>query len=331
MPIEFRCTQCNRLLRTQDDTAGKQAKCPECGAILTIPGPATPPGPTTPPSGGPESPFGPAVAPGAGAGSPFVSGGAAEAENPYASPADYTVAAPPAHTLVPGPIVPTRIEVGDVFGRAWEIFKDNMGLCIGAVVIVGIINYVVAQIANVSSSMVGAAADDEVVAVVFALLGSCAAQLFALWLNIGQGLLFLKVGRGQEASLADVFRGGPYYLTVLGASLLVSLICFAGFLLLIVPGIIFALMFSQVFYLILDRNVGITESLELSKQITSGNKAMIFLLWLLSAGLILAGFLMCCVGLFFTVPLSTLMWTVAYLAMTGQPTADQVRTGPSIA
>jgi phage FluMu protein Com len=37
MAIEFRCSQCQRLLRTGDDTAGKQAQCPECGAITTIP------------------------------------------------------------------------------------------------------------------------------------------------------------------------------------------------------------------------------------------------------------------------------------------------------
>jgi DNA-directed RNA polymerase subunit RPC12/RpoP len=39
MPIEFRCTQCDRLLRTQDDTAGKQARCPDCGAMMLIPRP----------------------------------------------------------------------------------------------------------------------------------------------------------------------------------------------------------------------------------------------------------------------------------------------------
>ena len=31
MPIEFRCTQCNKLLRTADASAGKKAKCPDCG------------------------------------------------------------------------------------------------------------------------------------------------------------------------------------------------------------------------------------------------------------------------------------------------------------
>ncbi len=37
MPIDFRCTQCNRLLRTPDESAGRQATCPQCGARLTIP------------------------------------------------------------------------------------------------------------------------------------------------------------------------------------------------------------------------------------------------------------------------------------------------------
>jgi uncharacterized RDD family membrane protein YckC/phage FluMu protein Com len=41
MPIEFRCTNCNKLLRTGDGTAGKQAKCPECGTLLVVPDAST--------------------------------------------------------------------------------------------------------------------------------------------------------------------------------------------------------------------------------------------------------------------------------------------------
>ncbi len=49
MPIEFRCSQCGKLLRTGDDTAGRQAQCPECGTISTVPAPAGPQGPSVPP------------------------------------------------------------------------------------------------------------------------------------------------------------------------------------------------------------------------------------------------------------------------------------------
>ncbi|MEN6450095.1 MAG: hypothetical protein ABFC96_06365 [Thermoguttaceae bacterium] len=48
MPIEFRCTRCGKLLRTGDGTAGRQAQCPVCGTIGTVPGGTPTPETTTP-------------------------------------------------------------------------------------------------------------------------------------------------------------------------------------------------------------------------------------------------------------------------------------------
>ncbi len=49
MPIEFRCSRCGKLLRTGDGTAGRQAQCPECGTIGTVPGAAETGQPEAPP------------------------------------------------------------------------------------------------------------------------------------------------------------------------------------------------------------------------------------------------------------------------------------------
>ena len=72
MPIEFRCSRCHRLLRTADDTAGRQARCPECGNEQAIPAPAaagfSPPPPPPPQA----SPFSGPV-PAAATGSPYQS------------------------------------------------------------------------------------------------------------------------------------------------------------------------------------------------------------------------------------------------------------------
>jgi hypothetical protein len=43
MPIEFRCPACSKLLRTPDESAGKKAKCPDCGEICDVPVGMTPP------------------------------------------------------------------------------------------------------------------------------------------------------------------------------------------------------------------------------------------------------------------------------------------------
>ncbi len=326
MPIEFRCTQCQRLLRTADDTAGRQAKCPECGAILTIPTPAAP---AMPPPGGPPAPGGAAPPTPPGPQSPFAAripppGAPSEPENPYQSPAAYAVEAPPAYAPVPGRFVPTRIDIGDVFGRAWTIFKGQWLICIGAVLIVGILQQAAAQVVNLASTLLGAAAEDEAVAFVLAVVGWFAVQLFGLWLRIGQWLLFLRIARGQEASLGELFRGGPYFITVLLAGLLWALAYLGGLILLIVPGIIFALMFSQFYYLILDRDVGVMESLSLSRQITEGNKLTLFAIYLLMIPLSIAGLLACCVGIVVVAGFFGVLHAVVYLAMTGQPTADQI-------
>lgn len=37
MTIEFRCTQCNQLLRVPDTSAGKNARCPKCKLLMQIP------------------------------------------------------------------------------------------------------------------------------------------------------------------------------------------------------------------------------------------------------------------------------------------------------
>jgi phage FluMu protein Com len=75
MPIEFRCSHCGKLLRTGDGTAGRQAQCPECATICTVPSASAPTGPIpASPSGG--NPFGAIPR-------PSETGGA---ENPYQSP-----------------------------------------------------------------------------------------------------------------------------------------------------------------------------------------------------------------------------------------------------
>ena len=38
MSIEFNCPNCQKILRTGDDKAGLEAKCPGCGTVVTVPG-----------------------------------------------------------------------------------------------------------------------------------------------------------------------------------------------------------------------------------------------------------------------------------------------------
>lgn len=97
MSIEFRCTQCSKLLRVGDDALGKKARCPDCGTIQevvspqdsaarpfaeptsTFPSDANRAAPLGGPPASPANPFGDT---GSG-GTPFGSQGV----NPYQAPA----------------------------------------------------------------------------------------------------------------------------------------------------------------------------------------------------------------------------------------------------
>ncbi len=64
MAFQFLCEQCGKRMAVPDRTQGKQAKCPFCAALMTIPSP-DPVTPTAQPlvEAGPVLPFHPAVSP----------------------------------------------------------------------------------------------------------------------------------------------------------------------------------------------------------------------------------------------------------------------------
>src|SRR3569833_736408 len=140
MPIEFRCQQCSKLLRTGDDTAGKSAKCPQCGNVMTIPARAAPavpsaapraaapaprpaPPPFAPPAASPPPtarPAAPLFAPPALPASGFPAAPRTDSLNPYLSP--IAGEALREFSTRQGAIVPTRISVADVLARTWKGF-----------------------------------------------------------------------------------------------------------------------------------------------------------------------------------------------------------------
>jgi len=306
MPIEFSCTQCGKLLRTPDGSEGKQARCPQCSAVLNIPTSSQPGGGMVPPPPPPQSPL--AAAPAAGA-------------NPYQSP---TASSQPLAAVEPGSFTPSRIDLDSVLSRTWAIYKSKLGACILATIVMWAVSFLTNLPLNFMMMIVQDASDGvKVLTFLLSYIGIFAVSTFVL---TGIAIYFLKIARGQDASIGDLFTGGPYFASTLGAYLLVTIITIVGFMLLVVPGVIAILMLSQFLMLIVDQRVGAIDSLTLSRQITSGNKVTLFLMWLLVGfvGLLITLFT-CGLGALFVAPFQFLMMAVSYLMMTGQPTIDPNR------
>lgn len=86
----------------------------------------------------------------------------------------------------------------------------------------------------------------------------------------------------------DPFRDLNHALKLIGISFLTALIVFGGTLLFIIPGIIFAYMYSQALFIMGDNpDLGIWEAMQESKRMMNGNKFNLFLFQLSFIGHIL--------------------------------------------
>ena len=92
------------------------------------------------------------------------------------------------------------------------------------------------------------------------------------------------------------------FLTYLLASVLVGLIVAAGFVLLIVPGIIWGLKFGFAGFLVVDRKLDPIEALRESNRLTMGTKWQLFAFALLAFGINLVGAIALGIGLMVTIP-----------------------------
>ena len=99
-----------------------------------------------------------------------------------------------------------------------------------------------------------------------------------------------------------------------------------GFALLIVPGIIVGLMFSQFINIMIDRQVGVIDALRLSMQVTEGNKLTLFLLGLLMAAINSIGTSLTC-GLF-TIAFVPFSWLVGERRLPGNDRPEHRLQGP---
>jgi uncharacterized membrane protein len=160
--------------------------------------------------------------------------------------------------------------------------------------------------------------------VTFRLINNLISNVIGIFISLGIFRYMLKTARGENATVADLFSGGPLFLSAIGITILSGLAFLAGFVLFIIPGIIVALMFSQGMLVLVDQNTGVIESLRYSAQATKGNKLTLFALGLITSGLgLVVTVFTCGIGFFFVYPYIMLLLAVTYLAMTGQSTAEQ--------
>ena len=109
-------------------------------------------------------------------------------------------------------------------------------------------------------------------------------------MTLGLYIFTLAFLNEESLEFQKIFSGFKFYFKALFASVIYLVVILVGFILFIIPGIVFAMMFSQVYFIIADNTeVGVLEAFKQSKVIMYGHKWQFFKLSLRYAFYFLLG------------------------------------------
>lgn len=150
---------------------------------------------------------------------------------------------------------------------------------------------------------------------------------FAGRIIVAAGLIsvLLKIYNGKKIDIIDFFGAYKQFFSFVMTFILYAIIVVAGLLLLIVPGIIWALKYQFALTLVVDRKLNPFQALRKSAEMTAGLKWDLFGLVLVFKIVLLIGFLALIVGLLVAIPITALASIYVYKILLKEHTLKAAR------
>lgn len=213
-----------------------------------------------------------------------------------------------------------RFYFSRVIRYGWGVFRDHAPFLIGLYVF-----------------LIAFALANQFIATVLArevslMLGSgvfLAGLLFSVLLWMGLKHLMIRLVRRQRVRHEMLLTPAPHLGSYIVATLLYQLVTLIGFLLFIIPGIIWSVQYLFFRHLIVDRGLGPFEALSMSAKITEGVRGELFLFVLALVCINLLGAAVFGIGLLVTLPWSELVLARVYDRLLTSYEAERVGSAGS--
>jgi uncharacterized membrane protein len=122
-------------------------------------------------------------------------------------------------------------------------------------------------------------------------------------LTLGAVSFFIKLKRGEEANLENVFDGFKSFASSFILMILTVIFVWLWSLLLLIPGIIKSLSYSQAFYILNDNpEMKALDAITLSRKMMDGYKGKLFMMYLCFFGLGILSIFTLFIGLIWLIP-----------------------------
>lgn len=192
----------------------------------------------------------------------------------------------------------------------WDAMKANFWFFVKLLIVVWLIYFI--PIYFIPRFIANLIVNNALVISVITVITNLAFLVLSTIVTMGLIKIFLKFSNNEKGELSDIFSSYPLFFKYLFGSILYGLITFGGFILLIVPGIIWAVRFQFFSYLIVDKGLKPIEALKKSSVITDGARWNLFVFGLLLGGINILGALCLGIGLFTTIPTTMIAQAFVY-------------------
>ncbi len=209
--------------------------------------------------------------------------------------------------------------ISQAISEGWQLTKSNYPILLGSFAILIGISIAFSIVDNITT--VSKNNNPSTTVMLSLALASLVAAILRIGIqnltSIGFTQIQLNILDKKPTGIGLLFNSENVFWRYLGTSIVYGLIILGGLILLIVPGIIWALKYQFALPLVIDKKMTLSESISKSGQITKGYKG-----WLLGFALVLgliniAGFLALGVGLLFTIPLTAMSQIWVYRKLLG--------------
>lgn len=205
-----------------------------------------------------------------------------------------------------------EFSTGSALRFGWETFKRRPWFFVGSTFVILLASGLINAFSTAIDGAIGGSVDQPTI------VGSVLNLGLGTLLSMGATAFYLAAHDNPETvDLPTLWHPQPF-LKYLGASILFGLAVAAGFVLLIVPGVIVGLMFMFTTFIVIDRGLGPIEAMKESRRITDGHKWMLLGFSLMLVLINLLGMLALVVGLLVTIPVSSLALVCAYRLLGGR-------------
>jgi hypothetical protein len=217
-----------------------------------------------------------------------------------------------------------QLDIGGCISRGWELVKGNFWPVVGVTTLIMVIIMAINQVFGLFTRPAIDAMIAEhrvtpagVLIIFFATILS--GPVYAIF-TAGMFKYYLTLIRGESAGMGDAFSGfGRSTGQLVLLSLVMNFLMLIGYAFCLIPGIYLAVAWFFSIPLVIDKQMGFWEAMELSRKMVGKHWFLVFAFLLVYGLLSMAGIIACCIGIFVTLPIGIAALMYAYETIFSPP------------